>query len=358
MEENVFTVEYILKNGLDKLAFGFIYITKCLVNDKKYIGQKMFRECWKSYLGSGKYYKNAEKLYGKDKFTRKIIAIAYSDKELNELEDKFINNYNAVEDENYYNLKPGGTASGYHHSDETKIKLSKANKGHETSIETRRKISNSIKGERNPNYGKAMSSDQKLKISKAHIGKINTIETRKKISMANKGRIISKITRDKISKIHKGKIVSKDTKQKLSDTLKKFSNKEVIEIRLKYNTGEYSQYDLAEQFFTSQSVINKIINCRGTYNIYPENKCPKKEYNKNLDKNKVVICTTISKKFSSIKEANIYCGLSLNNRDIGQVCRGKRNTAGKHLITGEPLKWMYYGEYIKPNPIPPLQTAI
>lgn len=55
MKENVFTIEHILENGLDKSAYGFIYITENEINMKKYIGVKKFDDngLWKNYLGSG-----------------------------------------------------------------------------------------------------------------------------------------------------------------------------------------------------------------------------------------------------------------------------------------------------------------
>ena len=31
---------------------------------------------------------------------------------------------------------------------------------------------------------------------------------------------------------------------------------------------------------------------------------------------------------------------------IVQVCKGNRKHSGKHPETGEPLKWMYYEDYI------------
>ena len=38
MKENVFSVEYIIENGFDKSAYGFIYITTYKDNGMKYIG--------------------------------------------------------------------------------------------------------------------------------------------------------------------------------------------------------------------------------------------------------------------------------------------------------------------------------
>ncbi len=87
MKENIYTIEYILENNIDKTAYGFIYITTNLINGKKYIGQKKFetgnhKYRWKNYLGSGVLFTKAIRKYGKGKFSREIISKAYSKEEL------------------------------------------------------------------------------------------------------------------------------------------------------------------------------------------------------------------------------------------------------------------------------------
>ena len=56
-----------------KEYYGFIYITTCKVNGKKYIGQKKFNRDWEDYLGSGTILKRAIKLYGKDNFDYEVL---------------------------------------------------------------------------------------------------------------------------------------------------------------------------------------------------------------------------------------------------------------------------------------------
>ena len=70
--------------------YGFIYITANMINGKQYIGQRRLKNNWQDYLGSGVLLKEQLRKYGKENFTRKIIAIAYSRKELNDLEVEFI----------------------------------------------------------------------------------------------------------------------------------------------------------------------------------------------------------------------------------------------------------------------------
>jgi hypothetical protein len=91
-------------------SYGFIYITTNKINGKRYIGQKKYDNAsrWKSYLGSGFHLMNAIKHYGKENFFREIIDIAYSEEELNKKEEMWIKKYNAVNDNNFYNMIEGG----------------------------------------------------------------------------------------------------------------------------------------------------------------------------------------------------------------------------------------------------------
>ena len=82
-------------------------------------------------------------------------------------------------------------------SDETKKKMSEANKGKHPSEQTRKKMSEARKGEKHPLYGKHLSAETRNKISEARkekctgednpfYGKHHSEETRKKIGEANK----------------------------------------------------------------------------------------------------------------------------------------------------------------------------
>ena len=77
-------------------------------------------------------------------------------------------------------------------SEETKNKISKANKGKHISEESRRKISEARKGkcagEDNPMYGKHHSAEALQKMSDAKKGKHLSEETKRKLSAARKGR--------------------------------------------------------------------------------------------------------------------------------------------------------------------------
>lgn len=73
---------------------------------------------------------------------------------------------------------------------------------------------------------------------------------------------------------------------------------------------------------------------------------PEEERNRNnILNSKKVICLTTNKIFNSILEASKNNGY--NKSGISKCCRGIQKSAGKHPITKEPLKWMYYDEYLQ-----------
>ncbi|GGE70512.1 hypothetical protein [Priestia taiwanensis] len=90
-----------------KVPYGFVYETINMVNGMKYIGKCIYhrQNSWRTYLGSGLYLKRAIAKYGKNNFKRRILCQAYSDEELNILEEQLIKMYDAVESSLYYNIK-------------------------------------------------------------------------------------------------------------------------------------------------------------------------------------------------------------------------------------------------------------
>lgn len=115
--------------------YGFIYITTNKINGRKYIGQKKYNKDWTTYLGSGTILKRAIDKYGAENFEREIIEKCSSRKILDDREVYWIEFYDAVNSDMFYNIACGGdggnTIAGYNeqqlllHSK----KLSKALKG-------------------------------------------------------------------------------------------------------------------------------------------------------------------------------------------------------------------------------------
>jgi group I intron endonuclease len=56
-------------------------------------------------------------------------------------------------------------------------------------------------------------------------------------------------------------------------------------------------------------------------------------------KGKKVLCINTGEIFESTKKASEWAGVS--HQLIAQTCRINKHTAGKHPMTGEPLRWRY-----------------
>lgn len=99
--------------------YGFIYETTNNINGMKYIGQKTYdkKGLWKTYLGSGIYLKRAINKYGKNNFSRIILEECNSKDKLDKQECYWIEFYDAVNSDKYYNIASGGdggnTIAGY-----------------------------------------------------------------------------------------------------------------------------------------------------------------------------------------------------------------------------------------------------
>lgn len=92
--------------------YGYIYMIYCDITRKLYIGARK----WKNpktlhldkYMGSGKALNRDKAIFGLSHFHKTILAVAFSLRELNQLEKLYIEKYNAVESPSFYNLKAGG----------------------------------------------------------------------------------------------------------------------------------------------------------------------------------------------------------------------------------------------------------
>jgi len=83
---------------------GFVYVWTNSLNGKKYIGAHIGK-LDDGYIGSGKAFSRAISKYGIENFTREILHYEYdSEQNLFQKEFEIINQYNAVLDENFYNM--------------------------------------------------------------------------------------------------------------------------------------------------------------------------------------------------------------------------------------------------------------
>lgn len=108
-----------------------IYKITNIANNKVYIGQSINpKDRWRNHLWYAnnkqeQYIHCAMAKYGVDKFTFEVIDECNSQQEVDEAEDKYINQYNSRDKEFGYNLKPGGHLRGeWKQSEETKKMMS------------------------------------------------------------------------------------------------------------------------------------------------------------------------------------------------------------------------------------------
>lgn len=152
----------------------YIYRTINLINNKKYIGKHkgLIND---DYLGSGILITKAIEKYGKENFKKEILYISKNEEENNRMEKYYINKYNAVESDEYYNIADGGQG-GYVTAGYTKKQRKDTNK----------KISLALK-RCPPNLNKKISEDTKKKLREASL-RYWTEEKRKERSIQYSGK--------------------------------------------------------------------------------------------------------------------------------------------------------------------------
>lgn len=220
--------------------YGFIYKTTNLINNKIYIGQKVYKKNndiqspVPSYLGSGIKLKSAIKKYGKKNFKREILCWCLNQKSLDDFEKFFIKYYNSMDENIGYNLCEGGQ------TDIPKEMLHRFGKenpnyGHKWTKEMKERLSNiaksrNIKGDRNPNFGNKWTDEQKKRASELRISsrmyagannpraiKIKCLETGKIFDTIKDIKYETSLAESTIySKISKGKKIDGKTYVKLN----------------------------------------------------------------------------------------------------------------------------------------------
>lgn len=318
----------------------YVYEITNLINGKKYIGK---RSCHCSieedkYMGSGKLLKLAINKYGIENFKKEILQTCQNEEMAFEWEKVYIEQVKAYKNLNYYNIASGGeggnTKAGWNNEQhkEYSKKLSEALKGRTISKEHKEKISQSRKGkyagENHPLYGVSCSEERKKKISENNGSKRSDV-------------------REKISKAHRGKILSNETKMKIS-----LSNKG----RVAWNKGKtnYLSEDSRKRMsearkcivFSKETLLKMSERVKGENNpMYGMTEEKNPNYGKKSKQSKKIICLNNFETFDSIGIASrLY---KIDHGDICKVCKRKKKSAGK--INGEPVKWMYYEDYLKLN---------
>ena len=243
----------------------YIYIITNKINNKKYIGQhKGYPD--DNYFGSGILITKAIEKYGKENFTKEIIEFCTKEN-IDDKEKYWINYYNAVENNNFYNQMEGGTGG---------------------------------------DGWKACNKWMKDNPEKAQ-----------EIYAKNGARI------------------KQWTKEHPEE------NKKHIKKMLESSHNYYTNHP--EEITRVMNIVNKAK--EQWQKEHPE------EYQAQIKKwreagneanSKQIICLTTNEIFPSICEAARYYHTYQPN--IRKAIIGERQSAGKHPITGEKLKWAYYEE--------------
>jgi group I intron endonuclease len=150
---------------------GYIYCITNNINGKKYIGQTKFdddrriKEHLNEATNGNKnlHLYNSIRKYGWQNFNTEILKSNLSECELDMWEIYYIGKYDTYNN-GYNNTLGGGGIRGYHHTEETKLKISK---------------------NQNPNI---YTDERAAKISRALSGRPKSIEHRKKLSESRLGK--------------------------------------------------------------------------------------------------------------------------------------------------------------------------
>lgn len=200
--------------------YGYTYLTYDTEKNKVYVGQHKSESYDEKYYGSGTIIRNIIK---KRKDTLQNYVLEWCDtlEHLNESEMRWIEYFREeFGEENCYNLCDGGEgAKGCHPSEETRRKMSVAQKGRIITEENKRKVGEA-------NRRRVWSEESRMKISESLRKRYTDVNERKKTSEAGKGRIVSEETRQKLRELNTGRHHTEETKNKIGEASKdRFKNK-------------------------------------------------------------------------------------------------------------------------------------
>lgn len=236
---------------------------------KVYIGQSwQIEKRWYQYKYLVPYQRqfkllNSFNKYGLDKHSFEVIHELPNDinqSVLDEYEILYINQYSNCGVE-LMNCTEGG--KGGKLCDERKKQISKSLTGRKHSEQTKKKIGEA-------NRLRVLSDETKNKISKANKGRKCTEETKQKLSIALNGRTISEHIKQLISDGLTGKQKTEQHKKNISlsaltrmggegNPNSKLTALDVIRIRKRYESGEYTMQQLADESGIKKSSVFSII---------------------------------------------------------------------------------------------------
>lgn len=135
----------------------------------KYVGKCIYdrKACsWKTYLGSGLYIQRAIKKYGKESFYKIIIDEADNEDELRDIEEYYIDMFDAAKNKDFYNLKNSSIGGNTYDSDKNSERYKKR-------VES---VSRATSGKNNPMYGRPKTKKMIDAVKKANSLKVKVID--------------------------------------------------------------------------------------------------------------------------------------------------------------------------------------
>ena len=283
--------------------YGFIYLTIDLKNGKGYIGQHKIcnqKTLDPQYIGSGRIIRDILKgnVNNKSRFHRQILCLCENQEELDEMEIYYIDYFDAIESENFYNCAEGGKG-GNKFANKTVDEMEEYKKN--MSIVQRKRYKN---------------KEARKKQSKAQKKRYEDEKEREKTSLASKKQFQDPEARKKASIAQRKRWEDKEKRKKQSETMKK--RYEDPEERKKTSITVKKRFEDPEARKKCGRPGEKSCHARSVY------------------------CKELNIIFSYVKLAEKYCVNILNSkiRQIGNVCDGKRKSTGK-LTDGTKLTWSW-----------------
>lgn len=134
--------------------YNFIYKTVNLINGKIYVGQHKTDDLDDGYIGTGILITRAIKKHGRENFSFEILEYYYGvdQKEIDELEVKWIAYFDCVKPKGYNITIGGGGCPGYNHTEEHKVYISEKLSGRKMPEENRLKLIKALTGRKMPEY--------------------------------------------------------------------------------------------------------------------------------------------------------------------------------------------------------------
>lgn len=173
----------------EKRKYHYVYLTINLMNEKMYIGKHSTDNLEDGYLGSGTYFNNAVKKYGKENFEKQILFMYDNLQEALDKEKEIITE-DVIESEKFYNLKGGGIGGQLSKKTRNNISIalqkskwrSKLTEEQELALinlHEESRIKNGTlwkKGKEHPKYGKEVSTELRQRISEKLKGNVPVLK--------------------------------------------------------------------------------------------------------------------------------------------------------------------------------------